>query len=276
MTTAQRSTTQDGLAPFPGPAGGRMFTTTRRVRWGDADRRGRLRLDGTARYLQDVANDDTRDAGAASSEAWLVRRTIIDVHRPARVGEVVSLTTFCGGLGARWAERRTTVVGQGGAHLESMALWVRFDPSTGRPTRLDEPFLAMYDDFTGDRKVGARLKHRGVHHNAHRRPWPLRSTDIDGLGHVNNAATWESVEDELTRRQIRPGRAELEHREAIDPDDEVELASIVDDDVLFMWLVVGEAVRASAVVHPGTSDPVGRDLSAEGRHAEGPRNPATG
>lgn len=238
------------LPPLAAPAGGRSFTATRRVRWGDADHRGRLRLDGTARYLQDVANDDTRDAGPASSEAWLVRRTIIDVHRPARVGEVLSLTTFCAGLGARWAERRTTLLGDEGGHLESMALWVRFDPDTGRPVRLDDAFLALYEDFTGHRKVGARLQHGPVGAAPDRRPWPLRSTDLDALGHVNNAAMWESVEDELSRHGIRPARAELEHRDAIDPDDEVVLASIVDDGVLRMWLTVGEAVRASAVVHP--------------------------
>jgi acyl-ACP thioesterase len=241
------------LTPLPAPAGGRSFTASRRVRWGDADGQGRLRLDGAARYLQDVANDDTRDAGPASSEAWLVRRTVIAVHRPPRVGEIVSHTTFCGGLGARWAERRTTIVGDDGGHLESMALWVRFDPDTGRPTRLDDAFLALYADFTGDRKVGARLRLGPVHAGADRRPWPLRSTDIDGLGHVNNAATWAAVEDELTRRAMRPARAELEHREAIGPDDEVVLASVAEDGaggLLRLWLMVGDAVRASAVVHP--------------------------
>lgn len=242
-----------GITPLPDPAGGRSFTATRRVRWGDADHRGRLRLDGTARYLQDVANDDTRDAGAASGEAWIVRRTIIEVQQPARVGEVVELTTFCGGLGPRWAERRTTLVGDAGGRVETMALWVRFDPRSGRPARLDDAFLALYVDFTGNRKVAARLQHDPVNPGAERRPWPLRSTDLDGLGHVNNAATWEAVEDELNRRGIRPARAELEHREAIDPDDEVQLASTTGaDGILRLWLTVGDLVRASAVVHPRT------------------------
>jgi len=238
------------LPMLPDFAGGTSFTATRRVRWGDGDRVRRLRLDAAARYLQDVANDDTRAVGPASSEAWIARRTIIVVHEPAQVGELLSLTTFCGGLGSRWADRRTSIVGDGGGHLECSGLWIRFDPATGRPARLDDAFLALYADFTGDRKVPARLHHDPVAPGATHRPWPLRSTDLDGLDHVNNAATWEAVEDELARRGILPNWCELEHREAIAPEDEVTLSSCLDPDgALLLWLTVAGAVRASAVVH---------------------------
>ena len=46
------------------------------------------------------------------------------------------------------------------------------------------------------------------------RRWAIRTTDLDVMGHVNNAAHWEAVEDELARRL--PGRipvaAECEYR----------------------------------------------------------------
>jgi acyl-ACP thioesterase len=41
------------------PTGGRVFTLNSRVRLGDVDRRGRLRLDATARFMQDVATQTT-------------------------------------------------------------------------------------------------------------------------------------------------------------------------------------------------------------------------
>ena len=47
------------LVPVPGR--GRVYTASRRVRLGDADPGGRLRLDAIARYVQDVSDDDTRD-----------------------------------------------------------------------------------------------------------------------------------------------------------------------------------------------------------------------
>ena len=48
------------------PNGAAVSPRQRRVRWGDADERGRLRLDSIARYLQDIGNDDTRDRSATT------------------------------------------------------------------------------------------------------------------------------------------------------------------------------------------------------------------
>jgi hypothetical protein len=68
------------------------------------------------------------------------------------------------------------------------------------------------------------------------------------MGHVNNAATWEPVEDELDRRGRVPVRAEVEYPGAIEPRDGVELRSALVDDELRLWLLVDGAVRATAVV----------------------------
>ena len=238
----------------------RAFTAERRVRWGDVDVTGRLRLDGLARHLQDVANDDVRDAGLDAGAPFVVRRTTVAVERMPVTGEVVALTTFCGGLGSRWAERRTTITGDRGARVETASLWVCVDPTTGRPSRLEDAFLATYTDAAAGRRVRANLHHPGPPPGGHRRPWPLRSTDVDPLGHVNNAATWEPVEDELARRRRRAVRATIEYRAAIAPDDEVDL--VVADgpidgsgpgttpaDVLSLWLVVDGDVRASVEAH---------------------------
>jgi acyl-ACP thioesterase len=229
-------------------AAGRAFTATRRVRWGDADHTGRLRLDGIARYLQDVSNDDTRDAGLGLHLPWVVRRTVIDVVTPPMAGEVLTLTSFCGGLGTAWAERRTSIEGDGGGHVEAASLWVALDRATNRPTRLSPEFLALYGSAADGRTVGARLRHPRPPEGADSRPWPLRSTDHDGMGHVNNAATWEPVEDELARRGRVAGRAELEYPGAIEPHEEVELRAQEVDDEVHVWLLVDGKVRASALV----------------------------
>lgn len=227
---------------------GRAFTATRRVRWGDADHRGRLRLDGIARYLQDVSNDDTRDAGLGLHLPWVVRRTTVDVVTPPVAGEVLTLTSFCGGIGTAWAERRTTIEGDGGGHVEAASLWVALDPASNRPTRLSPEFLALYGSAADGRTVTARLRHPRPAEGVETRPWPLRSTDHDGMGHVNNAATWEPVEDELARRGLVPVRAELEYPGAIEPRDTVELRSALVDDELQVWLLVDGVVRASSLV----------------------------
>jgi acyl-ACP thioesterase len=82
----------------------------------------------------------------------------------------------------------------------------------------------------------------------HVRPWPVRTSDFDLLGHVNNAAYWFAVEDELAR--VAPARAsvsaELEHRAAIEARRRVELRSMVDGDVLSVWLTAHGEARSAA------------------------------
>ena len=248
----------DDLVPVPDE--GRRFTTTRRVRLGDADPAGRLRLDALARLLQDVGNDDFFDAGLDVNAPWVARRTVMVAPegRWPVLGERLTFTTFCGGLGGRWAERRSSVTGDAGGHVEVAALWVFVDPVSGRPARLPEWFVDTYASTAAGRSVSARQTHdRPTGDGIEARPWAVRHSDLDVLGHVNNAATWMAVEDECARRGVVPGRAELEYGAAIEPSDVVELRSAAidpsDDEVLARlaaWLVVDGDVRASALVWP--------------------------
>lgn len=231
------------LAP-PVP-GARTFTARRRVRWGDADVTGRLRLDALLRYLQDVSNDDTRDAGKDPSAPWVVRRTSVRIDAPVSLGEVVELTTFCGGVGSRWAERRTSVTSDAGGRIEAASLWVFLD-ERGRPAKLPADFVETWGD--GGREVGARLRHGPPEEGVPGRDWYVRTTDVDMLGHVNNAAAWEAIEDECSRCGIVPESVEVEHRDAIAPQDEVELRAVQQAHELHIWLVTGGSVRVSAVV----------------------------
>jgi acyl-ACP thioesterase len=249
------------LEMVPLPPVGRRFGAPRRVRWGDTDVAGRLRLDATARFLQDVANDDTRDAGHDPFAPWIVRRTALAVARWPRLGEMVTVTTFSAGHGSRWGERRTIVEGDDGGRVDAAALWVYVDAVTGAPKRLTDEFHATYDEAAGGRKVAARLRLPGPSSDGAgpaggvtARPWPVRRTDLDSLGHVNNAATWVPFQDELDRRGLVASYAEVEYGDAIAPDDEVTLlVEATDPDpgadgstVLAAWLTVDGAVRAAA------------------------------
>jgi acyl-ACP thioesterase len=252
----------DRLVPRPGS--GRTFAATRRARFGDLDPRGRLRFDSLARFLQDVSSDDTTDAGLENDVAWVVRRTAVAVIRSPRFREELTLTTFCSGTGSRWAERRISVVGEAGAAVEAVSLWVHLDHRSGRPLPLPEDFHEHYDGAAGGRRVSARLQHpTEPPADGRRRPWPLRATDFDLLGHVNNAATWAVVEDVLVDRpQLRqPLWAELEYRAAIEIGDEVELVTLDDPDgSIAVWMIdaraPAEAPRlfATALVRPFTPE----------------------
>ena len=231
------------------PEIGRVVSRTRPVRLGDVDARARLRLDAIARYLQDIATDDATDAKLDDAFGWVVRRTMIEIRRAAGLDEHLELSTFCAGTGRSWAERRTSISGDRGASIEAVGLWIRVDPSSGRPTGLGDDFVSAYGEAAGGRRVSSRLQLPGPPDDAHRRPWEIRRVDIDPLGHVNNAAQWAIVEEILPADGSRRGLAELEHRAPVDPPSGAPLDLVTDTaptSVRSSWLAAGDVVLTAA------------------------------
>lgn len=224
---------------------GRRYTRSRRVGLGDVTVSGRLRLDALASYLQDVATDDVDDAGISGT--WVLRRMAMQLGELPRFRDDVTLATFCSGIGSHWAERRTTVRVDGRIAAEAAALWVFVD-AVGRPARLEDWFSDRFGSAAGGRTVRARLWHSAPPGHATVRPWVLRRSDFDVLGHVNNAVSWEPVEDELARaaRGRRLVGAEIEYRSPVDPGDELTLHSAVDERRVSCWLTCRGEVRTSA------------------------------
>lgn len=249
------STPQD---PAPGlpprPASGRVFEgPRRRVRLGDVRPSGRLRLDAAARYLQDVSGDDTADADLPDSQAWVVRRTVIEVATFPRYLEAIEPATWCSGTGSHYAERRVELRGEHGGSVDATTLWVHVDHRTGRPQRLTEAFAERYAEAAEGRRASARLTHPDPADDLERRPWVLRATDLDVLAHVNNAAYWEVVEEALALAPGRRGplRAEVEHRTAVEPHQQVTWATEpIAGGGCAVWVLADGAVAATGRVVP--------------------------
>ena len=187
--------------PVPGV---RRFSHERWPSFADCAPSGRIRLDALACWLQDVAYADVADAGLATAAVWVVRRTRIRVQRFPRFGERFRLTTFCSGFGRMWAERRTDVaraeVGPGDdpPDVEAVSLWVHLDPANWRPVPLSRREIEVYVGEALKRRVNARLRHPAAGRVADGAvPWTFRATECDIAGHVNNAAYWQPLEEEL-------------------------------------------------------------------------------
>lgn len=184
---------------------------------GDAAPDGRARLDALARWLQDAAYDDVLDGGAVEDGAWVVRRSRVQVEAFPRVGEPLTVETWCDALGRTrlWAQRRTTIRGAHGALVEAVALWVHLDPATGRPRPLSSLQLALWEPSTRGREVRARLGHPAAPPDAPASSWAFRAADLDVAGHVNNAAYWTVAEEALAGTTLTvPFIGEIEHRAA--------------------------------------------------------------
>jgi acyl-ACP thioesterase len=204
----------------PLPSVGRVFEQSLRPRLDDAAPNGRVRMDAIARWAQELAYADIEDAGIADESVWVVRRMRVLVERFPRFGDHLRGKTFCSGFSRLWAERRTRFEG-GGAVVEVAGLWVHLDRATLRPTPLPESFDALYAPAAQGRRVKGRLRHPGPPEGAPGIPWRFRATDADIGDHVNNAAYWEPLEEELAATDTEPASldAEIEFREPAQPGD---------------------------------------------------------
>ena len=218
--------------PVPLPNVGRRFGVDRRVRLGDVTPKGRLRLDATARYLQDIANDDAVDGNYSDVHGWVVRRTEMWVYDFPVYMQDVSLTTWCGGYGSHWAERRTTIRGATSGHIETAALWVHVDLKSLKPSPLPADFIPIVDEASGGRKIRANLvlgKELPAlsEDGSTREAWPTRFADFDAVGHLNNASYWIAAEEYLSAHgDLRaPVHVTVEHHLSVDPGQGIDIVT---------------------------------------------------
>ena len=230
----------------PGPASGRVFQTRRIVRSTDVTPPGRLRLDALARYLQTAAEDDLADSGLTEPVVWLLRRCELFISSLPAMGDRLAIRTYCSGTGPRWAERTTTLSGTDGELVQARAVWAVVARADGRPVPPSSDFLRVYGESAGGRVVSARLSHPRPGGAADGRAWPLRASDFDTAGHVNNAVHWAAVEDVLAVSDWVPAVAELEYHRPILPGSRPLLVSDRRDREAAVWLMNGNSMLASA------------------------------
>jgi acyl-ACP thioesterase len=237
----------EGLVSIPSQ--GRTFVESRRVRLTDMDPRGRLRLDAMARFLQEIAIDDVDETGwGAPDHLWFVRRMRVDVVEPFLADRAVDLVTWCSGLATVAAGRRWSLMGDRGGRIEVDSVWIHLDAQQ-RPARITR--FDAYANAAGDRRVSARPQLADPPTDGPRSLWPLRASDVDLHGHVNNTVYWQAVEHVLLRtgpELSRPLQARVEFREPLDLGDRLELAATGDERNLEVAFVVGDRIKAVAAI----------------------------
>ena len=236
----------------PQPSAGRTFRTSYRARLSDLDATGRVRLDAVARYLQDAATDDVEETGwGAPEHLWVLRSVRVDILAPFLEDRRVDVVTWGSGFSSLSAARRWSLAGDAGGSIEVDSVWIHLDRD-GRPARIGEGF-DEYAHAAGGRSAPTRLHLPDPPRDAPRTPWPLRATDVDLMGHVNNAVYWQAVEHLVQGGSPdlrRPLRARLEYRHPIDLGEDVELAAAWEGPSVSVGFVVGERVKAVAALEP--------------------------
>src|SRR4029079_4624293 len=115
---------------------GRVTTLDCSVGLGDTRPDATARLDALARILQDVSDADSSSVDIDGMGLWILRRLELRIARTPRFRAVVHGTTWCSGVGPRWAERRTQLHVSDVLCVEASGLWVHTDPERGTPIPL--------------------------------------------------------------------------------------------------------------------------------------------
>ena len=203
------------------------------LRVADVERYGRLRLDATARHIQDIGQDQLREWGFEGVHPlWIVRRTMIDLIRPIEFPDLLRLRRWCSATSTRWCEKRVRIDGRKGGLIESEAFWININPDTWMPSRISDDFLQSLRRTTDVDRLkwkayltpGNRENPTGIY------DYPVRVTDIDLFDHMNNAVYWGVVEDYLSAIPEvlnAPLRVTIEHEAPIALGDKLEIIAHV-------------------------------------------------
>jgi acyl-ACP thioesterase len=234
------------------PPSGRTFRVSYTIRLSDTDATGRLRLDAIARYLQDAAIDDVAETGwGAPEHLWVLRSVRIEVLRPFLADGVVDIVTWGSSSSALAAGRRWSLTGDAGGAVEVDSTWIHLGPDA-RPARIGEGFEDYAEAAQGS-VASTKLALAPAVGGTPRCVWPLRATDVDRMGHVNNAAYWAAVEQRVVELEYdvrRPLRAQLDYRHPIDLGETVELGEQVGNGRYVASFLVGDVVKAVVHVEP--------------------------
>ena len=137
------------------------------------------------------------------------------------------------------------MTGDRGGRVEVDSVWIHLGPDQ-RPARIES--FGIYAEAADGRPVSTRLELVPPGDDAPRTAFPLRTSDVDLHGHVNNAVYWQALEAVLGADAARPLVAELDYRDPVDLADPLELAVDRAADGVTVGYCVGDAVRAVARV----------------------------
>jgi acyl-ACP thioesterase len=195
-----------------------------RVRFDEAGPDGKMRSSTYLRWAQDLAWRHSEAAGLARdwyrqrSLTWLIRAVELDVATDLDFGTAVTVSTEVIGFRRVWARRRTTFVGadRGGISATALTDWVLLGES-GLPARVPDEISQR---FAGAAATFSPLRVNlpEAPRGASWREFAVRLSEVDPMGHVNNAAYIDYVDEhlaatdtaDLSRRLPRRLRAEFQ------------------------------------------------------------------
>jgi acyl-CoA thioester hydrolase len=184
-----------------------VYTATAAVRHHELDAWGRVYPAAHLRNVAEVAVAASTDAGfgpswyAARGVHWIVRRTIAQFHQAVGRDATCTLRTWVADFRRVRSRRCYEVRVADALVVTAESDWVLIDVATGRPRRIPDEVERVFDAPSGTASTPrAAWDHTLPPVTPIRTTAAVRFTDLDSLGHVNNAA----YVDVLTEAALAP------------------------------------------------------------------------
>jgi acyl-CoA thioesterase FadM len=199
------------------------FERPYRVRFDEAGADGHLRASGFLRYAQDLAWRHSEAAGfgrqwySVRGLTWLARAVELDIVAEVPYGSQLAVTTEVIGFRRVWARRVSEFRRDETDRPVATAItdWVLLN-AAGRPASVPDEIMSVFAALPGS-FTPLRIELPPAPADALPVELSPRVGEIDPLGHVNNAAYLDYLDDHLvtigerrlTRRRPRRYRAEF-------------------------------------------------------------------
>ena len=170
-----------------------MYTWDSRVRFSEVGEDKRLTLDGVLNYFQDCSTIQSEDLGngmeavEALHRVWVLNAWQIVVNEYPKLGEKIVTGTWPYEFNRFFGSRNFIMYGEDGRVLAyANSLWTYLNSENGRPARVDDEILNLYqlepkyDMEYADRKITLP----GTMES--RKSFPVEVYHLDTNHHVNN------------------------------------------------------------------------------------------
>lgn len=197
--TAPGADAGEPAGPPPTPS----VTVPYRVRFDECGPNGVVRTSALVRYVQDAAWIHSEGLGfgrewyAERNLAWVVRAIELAILAPPGIGQTMELTTAVTGFRRVWSRRRTEGrLADGSPALWCHTDWVMTDTVRGMPGRVPGEFPRAFAVAPVSFEPG-RVRLPRTPADATVLRTSVRPQDLDSMGHVNNAAYVDYLEEAL-------------------------------------------------------------------------------
>jgi len=206
------------------------ITVPYRIRFDECGPDGDVRTSSLLRYAQDVAWIHSERLGfdrswyASRGLAWVARAVELGILVEPALGSTLSISTAITGFRKVWARRRTEArLEDGTPSFWGHTDWVMTD-HRGMPGRVPPEFPAAFSVAPGTFDP-IRIPLPATPDDATRHVTRVRPQDVDPMGHVNNAAYMDYLEEALLAAGARaaeamgstPRRVRIEYLQAAPP-----------------------------------------------------------